>query len=146
VHHYPESLLIDSWIFSTHNRCLVTKRVPLEQPPHPRASVKLSPPILHQLNLYALGATVAGVGVLALVHPAEGKIIYTKTHKWIGVKHSVLLDLNHDGKTDFSLYQTQRITSASFWTLEVIPSDRMRLSKQARMVSPITLRPYSVES
>jgi hypothetical protein len=31
----------------------------------------------HQLNMYALAASVAGVGVLALAQPAEAKILYT---------------------------------------------------------------------
>jgi hypothetical protein len=48
--------------------------------------------------MYALSAAAAGVGMLALAQPAEGKIVYTPAHEnAVGVK----LDLNHDGIADF---------------------------------------------
>jgi hypothetical protein len=57
---------------------------------------------LHQrLNAYAIVASAAGVGLLALVLPAEGKIVYTKAHKVIGPNSFFQLDLNHDGISDF---------------------------------------------
>jgi len=66
----------------------------------PRRSIKLSDSLLHQLNLYALGATAAGVGVLALAQPAEAKIVYTpKNVKFVNQSFSI--DLNHDAKNDF---------------------------------------------
>jgi hypothetical protein len=43
------------------------------------------------------------VGILALALPAEAKIIYTPAHRFIGVNQTIPVDLNHDGKTDFSL-------------------------------------------
>jgi len=52
-----------------------------------------------RLNSYALAASAAGVGILALAQPAEGKIVYTHAHKNIGSK--TFLDLNHDGVNDF---------------------------------------------
>jgi hypothetical protein len=59
---------------------------------------------LHQrLNMYALAASAAGVGVLALTVPADAKIIYTPAHVVIGKFQSLKLDLNHDGITDFGL-------------------------------------------
>jgi hypothetical protein len=63
----------------------------------------LSDAFHHQLNMYALAASAAGVSVLALAPPAEGKIIYTKANKHIGVNQTVHLDLNHDGIIDFDL-------------------------------------------
>ena len=56
-----------------------------------------------RLNKYALAASAAGVGVLALTHSAEAKIIYTPTHRVINAGQHYNLDLNHDGKTDFSI-------------------------------------------
>jgi hypothetical protein len=74
-------------------------------------SSTLSDTLQRQLNSYALAATAAGVGVLALVPPADAKIIYTPAHKQITPKHTIPLDLNHDGKTDFSIHATFTCTS-----------------------------------
>jgi len=52
-----------------------------------------------RLNSYALAASAAGVGVLALAQPVEGKIIYTRSH--VKITNGTVLDLNHDGKADF---------------------------------------------
>lgn len=50
--------------------------------------------------MYALAASAAGVGMLALAQPADAKIVYTKAdEKVFGI--AVPLDLNHDGTTDF---------------------------------------------
>jgi hypothetical protein len=59
-----------------------------------------------QLNLYALAATAAGVGMLALAQPARSEIIYTKAHRQIGPNTTLQLDLNHDGIADFALKDT----------------------------------------
>jgi len=54
--------------------------------------------------MYALAASAAGVGVLALAQPAEAKIVYTKTHKVLQqMGDSVNIDLNHDGVRDFAV-------------------------------------------
>ncbi len=66
----------------------------------------LSESLQHHLNAYALAASAAGVGMLALAQPAEAKIIYTRTHHFILERGRYDLDLNHDGITDFVLYQT----------------------------------------
>jgi len=66
----------------------------------PRA---LSPSLDHQLNLYAVAAGAAGVGVLALAQPAEGKVVYTKAHTVIQRGDSFHLDLNHDKIVDFTV-------------------------------------------
>jgi hypothetical protein len=67
-----------------------------------RTPSKLSDSLRQQLNMYALAATAAGVGLLALAQLAEAKIIYTKTHHVIDDHNRYYyLDLNHDGKADF---------------------------------------------
>jgi len=54
-----------------------------------------------QLNMYALAATAAGVGVLALAKPAEGKIVFTPAN--VPIVGTVNIDLNHDGVADFAI-------------------------------------------
>jgi hypothetical protein len=52
---------------------------------------------------YATAAVAAGVGVLALTHPAEAKIHYTPSNIPIPFNTTVQLDLNHDGIPDFTV-------------------------------------------
>jgi hypothetical protein len=54
--------------------------------------------------MYAVAATAAGVGMLALAQPAEAKIVYTATNVTLPVGQYLALDLNHDGRTDFAFY------------------------------------------
>jgi len=71
----------------------------------PRTPSTLPGSVHHRLNMYALAASAAGVGVLALAQPVEAKIVYTPAHLvvprgWPGV---TFIDLNHDGIADFKL-------------------------------------------
>lgn len=59
----------------------------------PSNTVSLSESVSHQLNMYVLAASAAGVGMLALAQPAEAKIVYTKAHHVIGTDGVYLLDL-----------------------------------------------------
>jgi len=68
-----------------------------------RKSSNLSESLQRHLNAYALAATAAGVGMLALGFPTEAEIIYAPAHKDIGPGHRFRLDVNHDGTVDFSL-------------------------------------------
>jgi hypothetical protein len=80
----------------------------------PRKTAILSESVHHQLNMYAIAASAAGVGVLALAQNAEAKIIYTATHRVLEAHHHYNLDLNHDGKADFKLgYFYSRVTSGT---------------------------------
>ncbi len=77
----------------------------MKQSTQRRNAAQLSEPLTRQLNLYALAASAAGVGVLALAQPAEAKIVYTPAHVSIPpqtIYPPVYLDLNHDGVNDFS--------------------------------------------
>jgi hypothetical protein len=70
------------------------------------------PDSVHQrLNMYALAAGAAGVGMLALAPPTEAKIIYTPAHKQIAPNNTISLDLNHDGRIDFSIHDSFTCTS-----------------------------------
>jgi hypothetical protein len=71
--------------------------------PLTRQIANLSESIHHRLNVYALAASAAGVGALALAQPCEAKIIYTKADHIIGANQTYRLDLNHDGIADFVL-------------------------------------------
>jgi hypothetical protein len=61
---------------------------------------------LHRLlDMYALSATAAGVGLVAMAQTAEAKIVYTPSNIPINVNGGVVeLDLNHDGINDFQFY------------------------------------------
>jgi hypothetical protein len=88
-----------------------------------RKTAKLSESVHQQLNMYALAASAAGVGMLALVQPSEGKIIYTSTHKTIKVHQHYNLDLNHDGISDFTIQLTTTGAGGThllFYTLAVL--------------------------
>ena len=66
----------------------------------PRKQVVLSQSTQRRLGMYALSATAAGVGVLALAQPAEAKIIYIPVHEnAVGIN----LDVNNDGTPDFRI-------------------------------------------
>jgi hypothetical protein len=66
----------------------------------PRTESLLNPHLSKRLIAYATAASAAGVGALALVSPAEAKIVYTRVNKPLG--HLVtVLDINNDGIPDF---------------------------------------------
>jgi hypothetical protein len=63
----------------------------------------LALPYQQQLASYALAATAAGVSVLALTAPTEGKIVYKQVHRVIGDGASFNLDLAGDGTADLTI-------------------------------------------
>src|ERR1700733_6432991 len=71
-----------------------------------RISAKHSNSTQQRLNSYALTAAAAGVGLVALTQPLQGKIVYTPTHHVIGKNGRYKLDLNHDKITDITLVET----------------------------------------
>ena len=75
----------------------------------PRPGKTLSDSLHQRLNSYALAASAAGVGALALSQPANAKVIYTAANVTIPVFTFVPLDLNHDGVNDLSFYRTSWI-------------------------------------
>ena len=79
----------------------------------PQSSKVVSESFHKRLDLYALAASTAGVSLLALSgQPAEAEIIYTPTNQKIGVNSSFSLDLNHDGITDFQLWNKYSFRNA----------------------------------
>lgn len=69
----------------------------------PRRTAYSSESLHHQLNMYALAASAAGVSVLATAQPAKANIVYTHAHVTLQNPASFALDLNHDGIIDFYL-------------------------------------------
>jgi hypothetical protein len=77
----------------------------------PGKSANLSDSVQQRLNKYALAAGAAGVGVLALGHPAEAKVVYTQANTKITPDHLIPLDLTNNGTVDFrfkDVYQISR--------------------------------------
>jgi hypothetical protein len=68
-----------------------------------RTPSSLSKSVHQQLNMYALAASAAGVGMLALAQPSEAKIVYTPANVHIGINQHYSIDLNHDGTVDFTI-------------------------------------------
>lgn len=64
-----------------------------------RSPAKLPASTHKQLNMYALAASVAGVGLM-VTQTAEAKIVYTPKHLVLPYGKT-FIDLNHDGVTDF---------------------------------------------
>jgi hypothetical protein len=83
--------------------------------PPTRTPFQFSSTLHKHLNAYALGATAAGVAVLALAPPATAEIVYTPTNHEIQPNRGgtgFFLDLNHDGINDFLIVNFYSTTSA----------------------------------
>jgi hypothetical protein len=78
--------------------------------------------IHQQLNMYAIAAGAAGVSLLAGAQPADAKIVYTPTNQKITSSYN--LDLNGDGKTDFTISLGGRVTPgcSGYWALDETPA------------------------
>jgi len=87
--------------------------------------VRLNAKLEKRLFAYAAAGSAAGVGMLALAQPAEGRVIYTKAHQQIASGTTLHLDLNQDGVTDFNLRNTYFATGTPgtvVGTLSVFPA------------------------
>lgn len=73
--------------------------------PQQAKPLRLSHALHAQLNMYAIAASAAGVGVLALAQPATAKVVYTPVHQIIGANGVYNLNLNHDRTVDFLIQQ-----------------------------------------
>jgi hypothetical protein len=98
-----ESLHLDPLSERTDNEPPSEENFMKRSPLSARTPAHLSTAVHQRLNMYALAAGAAGVGMLALSQPAEGKIVYTPAHRVIGPHHSYKIDLNHDKITDFTI-------------------------------------------
>lgn len=92
--------------------------------------VKLPTPIQHNLNMYVLAASAAGVGVMCLAPPAQAKIVYTPANINITENGGLVpLDLNHDGIVDFGFIDSFHTNSGNYAgnlsVLQEVRSNRM---------------------
>jgi hypothetical protein len=87
-----------------------------------RQRKNLSHALEHQAKMYALAATAAGAGVLALAQPTEAKIIFTHVNHVIEPKQHYNLDLNHDGIVDFSFYNESTLLGHHSVSVTVTPT------------------------
>lgn len=83
----------------------------------PERRSALSQPMHERLSRYSLAASAAGVGMLALAHPAEAKIVYTPANVQIPFCTLYQLDLNHDGIADFNFYHCSTGQNGGFGLL-----------------------------
>jgi hypothetical protein len=83
----------------------------MERSVRPRKKACFSDSVERDLNIYALAATAAGVGMIVRAQPADARIVYTPTHVVIGKNRSFLIDLNHDGMPDFGVHNQQFLSS-----------------------------------
>ena len=91
----------------------------------PRKRADLCNSTQQYLNIYAIAASAAGVGMLALAQPGAAKIVNTPTHHIIDKNDIYHLDLNHDGIIDFSFVNTHACgTDMCLNSLRVSPSGR----------------------
>jgi len=72
-----------------------------------REPSRLSEAFHRKLGMYAASAAAAGVGALALAAPAGADVVFTPVHHLITRNSSFALDLNHDGKVDFYINETE---------------------------------------
>jgi len=85
-----------------------------------RRPSRLGDSLYRQLNTYALAASAAGVGVLAVTSPSEAKIIYTKAD--VPIANHTILNLDNGRKGDF-IFGTHVVstTSGIFYGMSVFP-------------------------
>jgi hypothetical protein len=70
----------------------------------PRTTQQLTLSFLGKINAYALAASAAGVGMIALAQPSEAEIVFTPAHTFLVRYQHFPLDLNHDGTPDIGFF------------------------------------------
>jgi hypothetical protein len=68
-----------------------------------RTPANLSESVGRQLHMYAIAASAAGVGALALANPAEAKIVYTPAHVKVAAGSRYAIDFDHNETPDVYL-------------------------------------------
>jgi hypothetical protein len=83
----------------------------MQRNPSSRKAVNLSQPLHKKIDLYALAAGAAGVGMMVLAHPAQAEIVYTKTNESFNIPNIYSIDINNDGTPDFQFQLATAATS-----------------------------------
>lgn len=84
-----------------------------------RATAIFSPKLERNLLAYATVASAAGANVLLLSQVTVAKVVYTKTHKVVDYQNSYQLDVNHDGKDEFALFEATDCLEYCYVTLDI---------------------------
>jgi hypothetical protein len=100
-----------------------------------RESKSLPSSLERRFSSYALAASAAGVGLLALALPVEGKVVYTPADKWLPVNRDFYIDLNHDHVNDFEFRLRSSKWSTGF--LRSLVAGRANTSQSTNAVSSI---------
>jgi hypothetical protein len=83
-----------------------------------------------RLLSYAAAAGAAGVGMLALTQPAQGKIVYTQAHIPININGGIAhLDLNHDGINDFQFYAFYSLSKSGVFIGRLVVTPAQHLNR-----------------
>jgi hypothetical protein len=80
-----------------------------EHSAQPRPKTKVNARLDKNLTAYVAAASAAGVAMFAAVPPAAAEVVFTPTNTPISAGTSYLLDLNHDGITDFTLRRCRSV-------------------------------------
>lgn len=98
-------------------------RQPTQRTVNNRPTAKLNARIEGKLLTYVSAAGAACAGMVLSAGPAEAKIVFTPAHAWIAAHHTLALDLNHDGITDF-IVSNAVFRTIDVWgnTLRVVPA------------------------
>ncbi len=92
----------------------------------------------HRLSGYALAASAAGVSVLALIPPAEAKIVYTPTHVYLGPNGDHYnLKFYPEGSNGFKFLNTgysNSVGSIFIDSLTITPEGRNGVAGHARVL------------
>ena len=80
-----------------------------------KTASNLSESFHQHLNIYAIEAGAALVGMLGLAQPVEAKIVYTPTNVHIALGQHYDFDFDHDGFTDFEILDTTEFGHYILW-------------------------------
>ena len=68
-----------------------------------------------RLKTYALAASAAGVGLMALAQTGEAEIVYTPVHVIVPANGSYSIDLNNDGKVDYIIAEFDNLNRGELY-------------------------------
>jgi hypothetical protein len=107
----------------------------VKHPPRSHKTTNLSESITRRLDMYALAAGAAGMGVIALAQPAEAKVEFTPAN--VRIVGTVSIDLNHDGLADFAI---QNDYAGTYMAAHSFGKNRVRGTGQSASALPAGVR------
>jgi hypothetical protein len=121
---------------------------PTQRPVKNRTTIELNQRIERKLCVYASAAGAACAGMAMSSRPAEAEIVFTPAHTAINSRHTLALDLNHDGIKDFTISNgVFSSTDISGRTLRALPAGSNKVAGLKAFVNTLyayALNPGSV--